>query len=82
MNCTDVGIIFFNPETVAHKKLPPLTTEVIYKAFQRKELEVFHSTKQLEDRILAMDCENTVFAFMSSGNFGGIDLRRMADDVL
>ncbi|MCL2167596.1 MAG: Mur ligase domain-containing protein [Lentimicrobiaceae bacterium] len=74
MDCADVGIIFFNPETVSHKKLPPITAEIIYKAFKRNDLEVFHNTKLLEDRIVAMNRDNTVFAFMSSGNFGGLNL--------
>jgi UDP-N-acetylmuramate: L-alanyl-gamma-D-glutamyl-meso-diaminopimelate ligase len=77
MDCADIGIIFFNPQTVAHKKLPPITSEMIFSAFQRNDLEVFHVTKELEDRILKMECEDTVIALMSSGNFGGMDLRKL-----
>ena len=79
MDRADVGIIFFSPETVAHKKLPPITSEMIFNAFQRSDLEIYHNAKQLEERILAMPCTNVVFAFMSSGNFGGLDLQRLAD---
>jgi len=82
MNSADVGIIFFNPETVAHKKLPPISTETIFDAFQRSDLEVFHTKEQLENRILAMEKENRVFAFMSSGNFGGLDLLELAKKIL
>jgi UDP-N-acetylmuramate: L-alanyl-gamma-D-glutamyl-meso-diaminopimelate ligase len=81
MDCADVGIIFFNPETVAHKKLPPISTEVIYKAFNRNDLEVFHSSILFEERILAMETTDTVFAFMSSGNFGGLDLKELAKQL-
>jgi UDP-N-acetylmuramate: L-alanyl-gamma-D-glutamyl-meso-diaminopimelate ligase len=77
MDHADVGIIFFNPETVAHKKLPPITTEVIFNAFQRSDLEVYHTSKQLEERILTMSSLDTVFAFMSSGNFGGMNLKEL-----
>ena len=82
MDCADVGIIFFNPETVAHKKLPPITPEMIFKAFNRSDLEVFHTAKQLEERIRPMKNENTVFAFMSSGNFGGIDVKSIAKKIM
>jgi UDP-N-acetylmuramate: L-alanyl-gamma-D-glutamyl-meso-diaminopimelate ligase len=82
MDCADIGIIFFNPETVAHKKLPPITSEMIFNAFQRSDLEVFHTAKQLEERILTMNNTNTVFAFMSSGNFGGIDLKKMTEKIM
>ena len=81
MDCADVGIIFFNPETVAHKKLPPITSEMIFNAFQRSDLEIFHSKEQLENRILTMNCLDTVFAFMSSGNFGGMDLKTIAKEI-
>jgi len=77
MNAADVGIIFFNPEAVAHKKLPPISSEMIYKAFQRSDLEVFNTDKQLEDRILKIERKDTVFAFMSSGNFGGMNLKEI-----
>jgi UDP-N-acetylmuramate: L-alanyl-gamma-D-glutamyl-meso-diaminopimelate ligase len=82
MNSADAGIIFFNPETVAHKKLPPITSEMIYRAFQRDDLEVFHTAKQLAERILTMNSVNTVFAFMSSGNFGGLNLREIAEKII
>jgi len=82
MNAADVGIIFFNPEAVAHKKLPPISSEMIYKAFQRSDLEVYNTDKQLEDRILKMECADTVFAFMSSGNFGGMNLKELKEKIL
>ena len=82
MDCADVGIIFFNPETVAHKKLPPITSEMIFSAFNRSDLEVFHTSKKLEKRILAITAADTVFAFMSSGNFGGMDLKEIAEKII
>jgi UDP-N-acetylmuramate: L-alanyl-gamma-D-glutamyl-meso-diaminopimelate ligase len=82
MNAADLGIIFFDPEAVAHKRLPPITTEMIFNAFQRSDLEVLHETKQLEERILSMSSFNRVFAFMSSGNFGGLYLKGLAEKIL
>jgi UDP-N-acetylmuramate: L-alanyl-gamma-D-glutamyl-meso-diaminopimelate ligase len=82
MDSADLGIIFFSPDTIAHKKLPPITTEVIYNAFQRNDLEIFHTTKQLEERILSIISKNSVFAFMSSGNFGGMNLQQLANKIL
>ena len=82
MDHADMGIIFFSPETVAHKKLPPITSKMIFNAFQRSDLEIYHNAKQLEERILAMSDINAVFAFMSSGNFGGLNLQQLADRLL
>jgi UDP-N-acetylmuramate: L-alanyl-gamma-D-glutamyl-meso-diaminopimelate ligase len=81
MDCADVGIIFFNPEAVAHKELPPITSEMIFNAFQRSDLEVYHRAEQLEERILSIKSAETVFAFMSSGNFGGMNLKEIAKQI-
>ncbi|MCL2313419.1 MAG: peptidoglycan synthetase, partial [Firmicutes bacterium] len=78
MDHADVGIIFFSPDTVAHKKLPPITTTMIFNAFQRSDLEIYHTPEQLEERLLAINYQDTVLAFMSSGNFGGIDLDKFS----
>jgi len=82
MDGADVGIIFFNPEAVAHKKLPPITSEMIFSAFSRSDLEVYHTSKKLEERILKIDVADMVFAFMSSGNFGGMDLKEVAKKII
>ncbi|MDR0207358.1 MAG: Mur ligase domain-containing protein [Bacteroidales bacterium] len=82
MDCADVGIIFFNPETVAHKKLPPISSEMILNAFKRNNLEVFHTTNQFVERIIAMNSTDTVFAFMSSGNFGDVNLLQLAENIM
>jgi UDP-N-acetylmuramate: L-alanyl-gamma-D-glutamyl-meso-diaminopimelate ligase len=82
MDYADIGIIFFNPETVAHKKLSPITSEMIFNAFQRSDLEIFHTAKQLEERVLTISCTNTVFAFMSSGNFGGMNLWEITNKLI
>jgi len=82
MDCADVGIIFYNPETVAHKKLPPISEKMIFNAFKRNDLEVFHSASLLEEKIMTICSKNTVFAFMSSGNFNGINLKKLAEKLM
>ena len=82
MDHADLKIIFFNPETIAHKKLPPITPKMIYKAFQRSDLEIYQSKEKLLYRIMSLEFSNTVFAFMSSGNFGGMDLNNLAETIV
>jgi len=82
MNRADVAIIFLNHKTVTHKKLTPISYEMVHRAFQRYDLEVFYNASELENRILKMERVNTVFAFMSSGNFGGILLKELAEVII
>jgi UDP-N-acetylmuramate: L-alanyl-gamma-D-glutamyl-meso-diaminopimelate ligase len=82
MNLADIGIIYYNPHAVEHKKLPPITSDMIYNSFNRKDLEIFDDSKQLIDRLLAIDNKNTQFLLMSSGNFDGININELANKIV
>ena len=72
MDAADDAIIFFDHHAVAHKKLPPITAEMVYDAFARRDLRIFNETEPLQEALLAVRNPKTVFLLMSSGNFGGI----------
>lgn len=65
--------VYFSPDAVAHKKLPELTKEDVAAAFG-EGVRVFDSSKELAEA-LKEPGENKAVAMMSSGNFGGIDLK-------
>lgn len=74
MDLADMAIVFYNPEAVAHKKLPPIEPEVIYNSFGRKNLLVLNDSNVLESKLFEIGNDNSVFLMMSSGNFNGIHL--------
>jgi UDP-N-acetylmuramate: L-alanyl-gamma-D-glutamyl-meso-diaminopimelate ligase len=78
MNKADEAFVYFNPHTIAHKKLPPITEEMIYKAFNNKNIRVFQDSKALLDVLHKMEWKNKNLLLMSSGNFDGIDYERLA----
>lgn len=82
MDEADTAIIFFEHKAVAHKKLPPISKEMVYDAFARRDLEVFNETDQLQAHLLQLRQPKTVFLLMSSGNFGGIVFEDLADELL
>lgn len=82
MDEADTAIIFFEHKAVEHKKLPPITKEMVYDAFARTDLEVFNETSALHDYLLSIQQPNTVFLLMSSGNFGGIVFEDLAAELL
>ena len=65
--------VYFSPDAVAHKKLPELTKENVASAFG-EGVRVFDSSEELAEA-LSEPGENKAVAMMSSGNFGGIDLK-------
>lgn len=82
MNLADIGIVYYNPEAIEHKKLSPITSEMIFKSFNREDLEIFSNSKLLIDRLLTIENSNTQFLLMSSGNFNGIDIEQLANKIV
>ena len=81
MKAADVAIVYFNPKTLKHKKLPELTKKEVKKAFGTKDLEVFTNSKELEKFLLKMSWKKKNLLMMSSGSYDGIDLESLADSV-
>lgn len=82
MDNANIPIIFFNPEAVKHKKLPPISAEKILDSFQNKNLQVFDNSLNLKEKILSINSLNTVFLFMSSGNFDKINLIDLTNKII
>lgn len=76
MDAADHAVVFFDPDVVAHKRLPELDTGFVKDCFGREDLEVVTSLKSLETRLAQVPGQNHVLLLMSSGRFGGADLSR------
>ena len=77
----DFPIVYFNPHAIRLKRLPPITIEQVKEGFGNPALEVFTDSKELEARLLGMDRENLAVLLMSSGNYDGMDLARLAKQI-
>jgi UDP-N-acetylmuramate: L-alanyl-gamma-D-glutamyl-meso-diaminopimelate ligase len=82
LNAVDVGIVYYNPKTIEHKKLEPISKEDVMNAFQRKDLKVFTDSSELQDYLTSMNWEKTNLLLMSSGNFNGLDLKSFAEKIV
>ncbi|MEI6748362.1 MAG: UDP-N-acetylmuramate--L-alanine ligase [Bacteroidales bacterium] len=82
MNAADLPIVFFNPHALAIKKLPPITPEQVKIAFGRPDILVFTDSDQLFDLLQSMDWKNKNLLMMSSGDFGGKDVKELANQLL
>ncbi|QQS52358.1 MAG: peptidoglycan synthetase [Bacteroidota bacterium] len=66
--------VFFNPQVIEHKKLPPISPQEVVEAFGNEEIEVITDTKNLKSWLQTNRSKNRqIVLLMSSGNFGGID---------
>lgn len=82
MDQADTAIVFFNPEVVAHKKLPAICPEDVKKGFANEHLRVFTDNRLLLDYLKQQEYQNSILLIMTSGNFCGIDLKTTAQQLL
>ena len=74
MKLADVAVVYFNPQTIAHKKLEAISTEQVKKAFGRDDLIVMNASAEVRSFLENQEYKKDVLLLMSSGNFDGIDL--------
>jgi len=79
MLMADEALVYFNPHTVAHKKLKNIDGQTISAAFGSANLRVFDQSAAILDALKKADYGNTVLLMMSSGNFDGLDLNKMEE---
>jgi UDP-N-acetylmuramate: L-alanyl-gamma-D-glutamyl-meso-diaminopimelate ligase len=81
MDLADEAIVYFNPHTIAHKKLKEITEEQVHKAFNRKDLKVFTKSLDVTNYLKSKNWNNKVLLMMSSGNFDGVDFNQLAKEL-
>lgn len=78
----DRAIVYFNPEAVKRKKLPPLSTGEVAKHFEKEGLVVCCDRHDLLNHLKALHDSSFVLLIMTPGNFSGTDLHHLADQVV
>ena len=82
LKMADVGVVYHNPDVSRHKKLEPLTEEVVREAFDRDDLQVFTKPEEIESFLKSLSWQHTNLLMMSSGTFGGLDLPALGEVIL
>ncbi len=78
----DHAVLFYLPETAKHKNLPDLTITQVKEAFGKDDLIIMNSTADLEAYLEKMSWAGKNLLFMSSGNYGGINIDEFADKLI
>jgi len=77
LDAADEAVVFYSPEALEIKKLPPIDHQQIFDAFDRSDLTVFTNPEGFQAHLRNMDHTNKVLLLMSSGNYGGLDFQEM-----
>ena len=67
---------------VDHKRLEPLSKEIVEDAFSTDNVSVFTNSNEIVNRLKEKDWDQQNLLLMTSGNFHGLDLNQLAKDLL
>ena len=82
MLAADKAIVYFNPQTVAHKKLPEISFEQVKSAFNQPDLWIYNDAVKLVNDLLNSEWKGSNLLIMTSGNFDGQDLQGLANEII
>jgi len=80
MSMADEAIVYFSPDVVKHKKLEPISEEMVCEAFGGG-VRVMTETKEILNYIRANQWNDSVLLMMSSGNFDGINYDELGEEL-
>ncbi|TKC09050.1 UDP-N-acetylmuramate--L-alanine ligase [Pedobacter frigoris] len=81
MNKADLAIVYIDEKTFVHKKLEPFTKYDVQVAFNNDDLLFFDNSASLQAYLSDINFYQTNLLLMSSGNFGGLDLAKLAREL-
>lgn len=82
MEGADEAYVYFSPEVVHHKKLEPISAELVRDSFASSNVRVFTNSNELINHLRKLRWENANLLLMSSGNFDGVDLNAFAKELM
>lgn len=82
MDDADNAAIYFNSHAIELKRLPNLDKDMIYSAFAKEGLQVFTSPQEVEVFVKENSKNGENILMMSSSNFGGLDLKLLAQEII
>lgn len=78
----DVPVVFFNSHALNIKGLPPISVEDVKLEFGQNNLNVFTTANELSEFFSNQNWTSTNLLMMSSGNFDGLDITQLADEIV
>ena len=82
MSAADSAYVYFNKDTIRHKRLDDFSKNDVYNAFGSSNVKVFTSSKDLEKELYSKKWLNSNLLMMSSGNFDGLDFKKLGDKII
>jgi UDP-N-acetylmuramate: L-alanyl-gamma-D-glutamyl-meso-diaminopimelate ligase len=78
----NTAVVYFSPEKVKAKGFPEISADELKKAFANPSLQIFTSEQELHNFLKQQQYKNKNLLMMSSGNFGGLDIKQLASELI
>lgn len=78
----DEAFVYYNPETLKHKRLPDIEPEEVLAAFGSKNVKIYTNSAKLTSDLLERNWQDTNLLMMSSGNFDGMNIEELGTKVV
>lgn len=79
MKNADLAIVYYNPLTIEHKQLAPVSKEDIKKGFNDEDIQVFDDIDELLACLKNQDWKEKNLLMMSSGTFNGLKFEELPE---
>lgn len=77
----DEAVVFYSLDALKIKNMPEISQEQMQSAFKRQGLATYTNATDFKNYLEQLDLANSVLLFMSSGNYGGLDMQAFSDNV-
>lgn len=77
----DFPMVYFNPHTIEHKRLPQISIEEVKAGFGQQNLQVYTNSEELLAKLNGIGWQNKNLLIMTSGNFSGVNLQELAEKI-
>lgn len=81
MDAADFPVVFYSPKALQHKKMPELSKDEVYNAFECRQMQIFTEATHLEEYLLSITDKGFTLLLMSSGNWGGIEIDKLINKI-
>ncbi|MDR0195620.1 MAG: Mur ligase domain-containing protein [Myroides sp.] len=78
----DEAVVFYSLDALKIKNMPEISQEQMQSAFKREGLATYTNAADFKNYLEQLDLTNSVLLFMSSGNYGGLDMQAFSDNVV
>ncbi|MES2629617.1 MAG: Mur ligase family protein [Bacteroidota bacterium] len=81
MEKADRAIVYYNPHTLEHKRLPSISPQEVREAFGGSNVEVFTDASDVREALSQENWNNANLLMMTSGTFDGIDFKQLGKEL-